>query len=186
MNESPAIEFSAIEFSATNGDIPMIRLTKLPHLLAFAMLFAVASSVLAASPTPYGAPISLKQAKVVMKAAEAIANENDWPVVIAIVDSGGHLVMLQRLDNTQLGSIEIAQLKALTAVNFRRPTKDWEDRIAKGGVDLKLLKLNGFPMEGGLPIVHDGKVIGAIGVSGVTSTQDAAIGAAGIKALVGQ
>lgn len=116
-------------------------------------------------------------------ANHAKANENGWPVVIAIVDSGGNLVLLQRLDNTQLGSIEIAQRKAKTAVNFRKPTKFWEDRIAKGGVNLKLLKLNGFPMEGGLSIVHQGKVIGAIGVSGVTSTQDAAVGAAGIEAL---
>lgn len=155
----------------------------LSMLLVVALGATSASHVLAKGPTPYGPPISLADAKKVMAAAEAKANENDWPVVIAILDSGGHLVMLQRLDNTQLGSIEIAQRKAKTAVNFRRPTKDWEERIAKGGVDLKLLKLNGFPMEGGLPIIHDGKVIGGIGVSGVSSTQDAEIGVAGIKAL---
>ena len=150
------------------------------------MLTLVSGRIMADGPTPYGPPIDLVKAKKVMAAAETKAKQNQWPVVIAIVDSGGNLVMLQRLDNTQLGSIEIAQLKAKTAVNFRRPTRDWEDRIAGGGRDLKLLKLNGFPMEGGLPIIHNGKVIGAIGVSGVTSQQDAAIGSAGIHALTAE
>ena len=134
-------------------------------------------------PVPYGAPIDLATAKKVMAAAEAEAKKNDWPVVIAIVDGGGHLVLLERLDNTQWGSVEIAQLKALTAAKFRRPTRFWEERIARGGIDLKLLKINGFPMEGGLPIIHRGKVVGAVGVSGVTSTQDAQIGRAGIAAI---
>ena len=147
------------------------------------LLPLMAGLVGAAESVPYGTPIDLVTAKKVMAAAEAEAKENDWPVVIAIVDGGGHLVLLERLDNTQWGSVEIAQLKALTAAKFRRPTRFWEERIAKGGVDLKLLKINGFPMEGGLPIVHRGKVIGAIGVSGVTSTQDAQIGRAGIAAL---
>ena len=136
-------------------------------------------------PVPYGAPIDLATAKKVMAAAETEAKKNNWPVVIAIVDAGGHLVLLERLDNTQWGSVEIAQLKALTAAKFRRPTRFWEERIAKGGIDLKLLKINGFPMEGGLPIIHRDKVVGAIGVSGVTSTQDAQIGRAGIAALDG-
>ena len=147
------------------------------------ILCSVALALSAAEPVPYGPPIDLAAAKKVMAAAEAEAVKNNWPVVIAIVDGGGHLVLLQRLDNTQWGSIEIAQRKALTAAKFRRPTSFWEGRIAKGGVDLKLLKINGFPMEGGLPIVHRGQVIGAIGVSGVTSTQDAQIGRAGIAAL---
>ena len=134
-------------------------------------------------PVPYGGPIDLATAKKVMAAAETEAKKNNWPVVIAIVDAGGHLVLLERLDNTQWGSVEIAQRKALTAAKFRRPTRFWEERIAKGGVDLKLLKINGFPMEGGLPIIYRGKVVGAIGVSGVTSTQDAQIGRAGIAAL---
>lgn len=161
----------------------MPRKKTLAGLILFVVLGASPLPLVADKPTPYGAPIGLAAAKKIMAAAESKAVENEWAVAIAIVDSGGNLVLFQRLDNTQLGSIEIAQLKALTAVNFRRPTKDWEERIAKGGVDLKLLKLNGFPMEGGLPIVHDGEVIGAIGVSGVTSTQDAEIGTAGIEAL---
>jgi uncharacterized protein GlcG (DUF336 family) len=155
-------------------------------LFMIVAIFLLSGKVLplrAADPIPYGTPIDLGAAKKVMVAAEAEAKKNNWTVVIAIVDGGGHLVLLERLDNTQWGSIEIAQLKALTAAKFRRPTRFWEERIAKGGVDLKLLKINGFPMEGGLPIIHKGKVIGAIGVSGVTSTQDAQICRAGIAGL---
>ena len=143
--------------------------------------FGVAAS--AQSPTPYGPPVTLAMAKQIMAAAEAEAVKNDWPVVMAIVDSGGHLVMLQRLDNTQLSSIEIAQGKAKTAVMFRRPTKALEDRIAQGGADLKLAALNAMPMQGGLPIVSDGKIIGAIGVSGVLSSQDEQVAAAGLRVL---
>ncbi len=135
------------------------------------------------TPPPYGLAIDLATAKRVMAAAEKEANDNGWPVAITIVDSGGHLVMFQRLENTQLGSVEVSQLKAHTAVMYRRPTKAFEERIALGGVDLKLLKLPGLPMEGGLPILRDGKVIGAIGVSGVQSVQDAQIGTAGLQAL---
>ncbi len=161
----------------------MHRTTVRSSLLSICLVATLTGSAKAEGPTPYGAPINLAQAKKVAAGATAHANANNWAVVIAIVDSGGHLVLLERLDNTQIGSIEIAQLKAKTAVNFRRPTKFWEDRIAKGGRDVKLLKINGFPMEGGLPIVHEGKVIGAIGVSGVSSTQDAEIGMAGIAEL---
>jgi uncharacterized protein GlcG (DUF336 family) len=91
--------------------------------------------------------------------------------------------MFQRLENTQLGSIEVALQKAKTSALYRRPTKAFEERIALGGADLKLLKLPGLPLEGGLPIVRDGKLIGAIGVSGVQSVQDAQVGAAGLKAI---
>jgi uncharacterized protein GlcG (DUF336 family) len=119
----------------------------------------------------------------VMAAAEAEAKKQNWPVAIAIVDSGGHLVMFHRLDNTQLGSVEVALGKATTAVNFRRPTKAFEERLAAGGADLKLLRLPGLPLEGGIPIVHQGKLIGGIGVSGVQSHQDAAVANAGLKAL---
>lgn len=135
------------------------------------------------APLPYGLAIDLTTAKKVMAAAETEANKNKWSVAIAIVDSGGHMVLFQRLDNTQLGSVEVATEKAKTAVLYRRPTKAFEDRIAQGGADLKLLKLPGLPLEGGIPIVKDGKIIGAIGVSGVLSSQDAQVGTAGLKAL---
>ena len=135
-------------------------------------------------PPAYGAPITLEQAKAVMAGAEAEALRNAWNVVIAILDSGGHLVLLQRLNGTQIGSIDVAQAKAYSAVAFRRPTKAFGDQFEKGGLNLRLLQLQGASViEGGLPIVVDGLLIGAIGVSGVLSNQDAQIAQAGIDAL---
>jgi len=154
-------------------------------ILAASVLFAVSAvSAQQAAPPPYGAPITLEQAKKAMAGAEAEARKNSWNVVIAIVDSGGNLVMLQRMDNTQFGSIDVAKGKAHTAVAFRRPTKAFQDLIAQGGVNLRLLKLEGAsPLEGGVPVIQDGKIVGAIGVSGVTSQQDAQIATAGADAL---
>jgi uncharacterized protein GlcG (DUF336 family) len=134
--------------------------------------------------TPYGAPISLEQAKKVVAAAEAEARKNNWNVVIAVLDSGGHLVLLQRLDNTQFASVEVAQQKAYSAVAFRRPTKVFQDGVAAGGEGLRLLKLAGAtPVEGGLPLIAEGKLVGSIGVSGVTSQQDNQIAKAGADTL---
>jgi glc operon protein GlcG len=136
------------------------------------------------SPLQYGAPITLEAAKRVMEAAETEANGNGWPMVVAIVDTGGHLVMLHRIDHAQNGSVEIARRKAETAVNFKRPTKVFEDAIAQGGMHLRMLAMgNLLPLEGGLPIMQDGKVVGAIGVSGMQSTQDAQVARAGLAAL---
>ena len=138
-----------------------------------------------AAPPPYGPAITLEQAKKAMASAEAEARKNNWNVVIAIVDSGGNIVMLQRLDDTQFGSIDVARQKAHTAVAFRRPTKVFQDLVAQGGVNLRLLKLEGASvLEGGVPIVLGGKIVGAIGVSGVTSQQDAQIAQAGADALL--
>jgi glc operon protein GlcG len=133
---------------------------------------------------PYGAPIDLDTAKRVAAAAGKEADANNWPVVISIVDSGGNLVLLHRHDVAQLASIAISQAKALTAVRMKRPTKVLEDGVTAGGAGLRILALDGIvPMEGGLPILAEGKVIGAIGVSGVTSPQDGLVAAAGLKAL---
>ena len=130
------------------------------------------------------APITLDQAKKAMAAAEAKAKQNNWNVVISIVDSGGHMVMLQRLDGTQLASIRIADGKARTAVEFRRPTKALEDVIAGGGAGLRYFTVPGVNlMEGGVPIVIGGKVVGGIGVSGVDSEDDAQIAQAGADAV---
>jgi len=135
-------------------------------------------------PPPYGPPITLEQAKKVMVGAEAEAKKNNWNVVMVVLDSGGNLVMLQRMDGAQFGSIEVAKDKAYSAVAFRRPTKAFDDALAQGGANLRILRLSGAsPLEGGIPIVHDGKLIGAVGVSGVTSAQDAQIGRAGIENL---
>lgn len=126
----------------------------------------------------------LDDAKRIAAAAEAEARRNDWPVVIAIVDDGGHLLHLMRLDNTQFGSVEVAVQKARTAIAFRRPTKVWEDHVAEGR--MRYLGLPGtLPIEGGLPIMLNGQFIGAVGVSGVRSNQDAQVAQAGLDALLG-
>ena len=132
----------------------------------------------------YGSPLTLAQAKTVMAACETVCAARDWPMVIAILDSHGRLVMQHALDNVQTASYKIAQLKAETALNFRRPTRALEDRIALGGVNLKLLAMPGLvPVEGGLPLLLDGQIVGAVGVSGMASDEDGEVAAAGAAAL---
>jgi uncharacterized protein GlcG (DUF336 family) len=133
--------------------------------------------------TPYGPPITLGAAKQAMAAAEAEAAKNGWSVAIAIVDSGANLVMLHRLDNAQLSSVRIAEAKAKTAAEFRRPTKVFEDAVAGGGIGLRVLTFGASVAEGGVPIVSNGTIVGAIGVSGVQSHQDAQVAAAGAAAI---
>ena len=131
-----------------------------------------------------GAPITLEQAKKVMAGAEAEAKKNNWGMAIIILDTGGHPVMMQRLDGTQLGSIEVAKDKAWSAVAFRRPTKAFEDAVSQAGANLRLLRLTGAnPIEGGIPLMGDGKIIGSIGVSGGTAPQDGQVPKAGVDAL---
>jgi uncharacterized protein GlcG (DUF336 family) len=118
-----------------------------------------------------------------MAAAEAEATKNNWGMAIAILDSTGHIVMLHKLDNTQYGSIAVAEDKARSALDFRRPTKVFEDLVARGG-SLRTLALRGAtPQEGGIPIIVDGRMIGAIGASGGTSVQDGQVAKAGADAL---
>jgi len=140
---------------------------------------------LPAAPTPaYGEPIKLDAALKVLAAARKEADKQGWPVAIAVVDGAGYLVAFHRLDNTQLGSVEVSIAKARSAALFRRPTKVFEDILAGGGSGQRVLKLEGaMPVDGGLPIVVDGKLIGAIGVSGVQSSQDAEVATAGLAAL---
>ena len=163
-----------------------------PRAVSFAFLLvglivSTEQSAIAQEPIPYGMPISLADAKKVIAAAEAEANKNKWPVAIAVVDPSGFLVAFSRLDNTQLGSIEVALQKSKTSALFRRPTRVFEEALGKGGENVRLLKLPGaLPIEGGLPIIVDGKVIGAIGVSGVKSTEDGVIAAAGAAAAKGK
>ena len=150
---------------------------------AISLLAAVSAHAQApAPPQPYGPSITLEAAKKAMAAAEAEATKNNWNVVITIVDAGGHVVMMQRANNTQYASIGIAEGKARTAVEFRRATKALEDVIAGGGAGLRFLSLRATPLEGGIPIVADGKIIGGIGVSGVASKDDAQIARAGAEA----
>jgi uncharacterized protein GlcG (DUF336 family) len=135
-------------------------------------------------PPPYGPPIAIEAARKVMAAAEAEAAKNNWAVVIAIIDSGGHIVMIHRHDNVQLSSIELSQGKAKTALMFKRPSKVLDDAISSGGAGLRFLALKDIvPLEGGVPIVVDNKIVGSIGVSGVLSAQDAQIARAGIDGL---
>jgi len=137
-----------------------------------------------ALPPPYGLPITLDVAKQVMAGAEAEAEKNKWPVAIVIVDSGGNIIMLHRRDDTQLSATATAEGKARTALYFKRPTKLLDEVISGGGSGLRYLALKDFvPLEGGIPIVIEGKIVGAIGVSGVLSGQDTQIARAGIDAL---
>jgi uncharacterized protein GlcG (DUF336 family) len=129
--------------------------------------------------------LTLAAAKQMASAAEAEARKNKWNVVIAVVDEGGHLIYLQRMDDTQLASVEIAQQKARTALMYKRPTKAMEDAVA-GGRSVIMTLPGALPVEGGLPAIVDGRVIGAIGVSGVQSAQDAQIATAGLNTLQNQ
>jgi uncharacterized protein GlcG (DUF336 family) len=122
---------------------------------------------------------------MVAAAARAEAVKNGWCMVVAIMDPGGHLVLLERMDNAQFGSVQVAQDKALSAVAFRRPTKAFHDMVAAGGEGVRMLVMSGaMPIDGGLPILVDGAVIGGIGLSGGTSAQDGLVAQAGLAALV--
>src|ERR1700690_3230549 len=154
------------------------------RMLALACAFALsAGSALAqaapapsAATLPYGPPITLDQAKRAMAAAELEATKNSWQVAITILDSGGNLVMFHKGDNAQLAAIGASEGKARTALTFKRPSKALDDAIAAGGAGLRLLAVKDItPLEGGLPIVVDGKIVGAIGVSGALSSQDSQV-----------
>ncbi len=131
-------------------------------------------------PPDYGMPIALSDALRVVAAAEVQARKMDLQVTVAIVDPGGHLVCLHRIDNCQFGSVEVAEAKAKTAVAFRRPSKALQDALAQS---VRVLALPGMPIDGGLPIIVGGKIAGGIGVSGAKSEEDAVIAEAGLKAL---
>ena len=151
--------------------------------LAAALLALTTGNVFAqaAAPPPYGAPIGLEDARRVLAAAVADAARQNLPMAIAIVDSGGHLVAFERMDSTQTGSIAVAIEKARTAVAFRRATKVFEDAVT-GGRNV-ILNLGVMPIEGGLLLVREGRIVGGIGVSGGTAPQDGVIAAAGVAAL---
>jgi uncharacterized protein GlcG (DUF336 family) len=156
-------------------------------IVAAAVAAAFVVSPLAAQtpppPPPYGVGIGFDAAKKALAAAEAEAKKNNWTVAIAIVDSSAKLVAFSKMDGTQHASVDIAIGKAVTANNFKRPTKALQDGIEKGGVNLRILGQPGVtPLEGGVPIVVDGKIVGAIGASGVMSNQDAEVAMAGAAA----
>ncbi len=151
------------------------------------MVLALTGLLLAASVAQaqsYGPNITLEQAKRVLAAAEAEAVRQNWAVAIAIVDTAGNLVAFQKLDDTQTASVQVSQDKAVSAATYKRPTKAFQDAVEAGGVGLRVLGLRGASAaEGGVPLMSNGRIIGAIGVSGVTSEQDGVVAAAGAEAL---
>lgn len=158
----------------------------MPHSTTRSLLLAASLAVLgtitAQAQTVTKQSVSLELAKKIAAKAEAEAVKNKWTMVIAIVDDGGNLVYLEKMDGTQIGSIEVAQYKATTALKFKRPTKAFED-VVLGGRTPVLSLPNAIAIEGGLPIIVDGSYIGAIGVSGMKSTEDGVAAAAGLTAL---
>ncbi len=177
-------------FSNPRGGTNMTAQSVLKSLIVV-MLVLCASCALgqappAASPalTPIGPAISVEAAKKAATAALAETRKNGWLMAAAVVEPNGTLVYYEKMDNTQLGSAEVAIDKARSAALYKRPTKAFQDALAAGGVGLRVLALKGaVPVEGGLPIVVDGKLVGAIGLSGDTSEHDGQCAAAGVAAL---
>ena len=133
----------------------------------------------------YGPSITTEAAKRVAAAALTEARRNNWTVAAAIVDPAGELVYFERIDNTQYGSNDVALEKARTSARFKRPTKEFEDLIAGGGSGLRMLAVRfALPVTGGVPIIVNGAIVGAIGISGGSNVQDgqcANVGAAALR-----
>lgn len=157
-----------------------------PIFAALALAVAAFGQTPAAPPAnvPYGVSISPENAKKIAAAAIAEARKNYWAMAVAIVDTGGYLVYFERMADTQLGSVEVSIEKAKSAALFRRPTKSFQDTLAAGGEGLRMLRLEGaVPVEGGIPLIVDGKIIGAVGASGGSSDQDGRTAQAGATAM---
>jgi uncharacterized protein GlcG (DUF336 family) len=151
---------------------------------AVMLVFTFAPFVRAQGTMSYGTSINAETAKKVAAPAIAEAKKNGWAMAVAIVDTAGELVYFERMDDTQVGSVNIAQDKARSAARFKRATKSFQDTLAAGGEGLRILALQGaIPVDGGIPLVVGGKIVGAIGASGGTSTQDGQVAAAGAAAL---
>jgi glc operon protein GlcG len=171
----------------------MVRVSAFACALLCALVLAVVTpagaqpapgSPAAAPPPPYGPPITLDQAKRVMYAAELEAAKNSWIVAITILDSGGNMVMFHKFDNVQLSAISTSAGKARTSLEFKLPSKALDDAIAAGGAGMRLLALKDLtPLQGGILILIDGKIAGAIGVSGALSAQDDQVAKAGADVL---
>jgi glc operon protein GlcG len=151
-------------------------------LLSLMILMAMTMAAHAqTAPAPaYGMSIGIADAKKIATAAVAEARKNNWTMAIAVVDTAGNLVYFEKMDGTQTGSVNVAIEKARSAVLFKRPTKSFQDTVAQGGAGLRILALPGaVPVEGGIPLMEGGKIIGAIGASGGTSDQDGQAAQAG-------
>lgn len=148
------------------------------------LLALAASYALAQMPNPYGLSVGIENAKKAAAPAMTEARKNNWLMAVAIVDTAGNLVYFEKMDGTQTGSVNVAIEKARTAALFKRETKLFQDVVAAGGEGLRILSLPGaIPIEGGIPLVIEGKIVGAIGVSGGTSAQDAQAAKAGAALL---
>jgi glc operon protein GlcG len=156
--------------------MPFVKL-----LFALTTVFC-AMTALAQAPSPYGLPISLENAKKASAAAIAEAHKNNWNMAVAVVDPSGTLVYYEKMDNTQNGSAKVAIDKARSAALFKRPTKVFADRIATGNAGILAVE-GAIPIEGGIPLVIDGHIVGAIGVSGDTSEHDGQCAQMGVDAL---
>src|SRR5260370_29056912 len=148
------------------------------------LITGMVANVWGQMPNPYGVPISLENAKKAAAPALAEAEKNHWNMAVAIVDPSGNIVYYEKMDNTQLGSANVCIDKARSAALFKRPTKALQDALAAGGEGLRVLRIQGaVPLEGGIPLVMDGKIVGAIGVSGGASAQDGQCAKAGADAI---
>ena len=168
----------------------MIRKVFSRFLIGCVCIALASSSVFGQTPlpsppqTPYGRPITIDSAKKAAAASVAEAQKYNWNMAIAIVDNAGFLVYFERMSNTQLASVELSIEKAKTSALFRRPTKVFQDAVAGGGDGLRVLALTGaMPNAGGVPIIVDGRIVGAVGVSGGSVDQDAQVANAGAKAV---
>jgi len=146
--------------------------------------FAIVSPGRAAAqlPNPYGQAVPVATARRVAATAIAEGKKNGWTVAVSIVDTAGDLVYFERIDGTQVGSVTVSQDKARTAVRFKRPSKVFEEAVT-GGRNVVLSLHSVTPIEGGIPLVIEGKIVGAIGVSGATSAQDGMCAQAGADTL---
>jgi uncharacterized protein GlcG (DUF336 family) len=152
-------------------------------LLAAAALVP-ATAAAQGQPNMYGPTITADQAKTVAAAAVAEARKNQWTMAIAIVDPAGDLVYFEKMDNTQVGSVDVAMAKARASARFKRPTRAFQDALAAGGEGWRILSLEGaVAVEGGLPLMAGGKIVGAIGASGGSAQQDGVTAAAGAATL---
>ena len=154
-------------------------------LLCAACAMATISASAQMMPNPYGMPVNLDTARKLADAAAAEANKRGFKMAIAVVDTNGDLVFFEKMDATQIASVQVAIQKAVSATIYKRPTKKLQDALAAGGVGLRVLRLDrAIPVEGGLPLLaSDGKIIGAIGCSGDTSENDGVVCQAGADAL---
>ena len=154
-----------------------------PLIFALSAL-ALAPAASAQTPILYGAPINADNARKAAAAALAEAKKNNWTMAVAITDGGGDLVFFEKMDGTQTGSVDVALRKARSAAMFKRPTKVFQDAVAAGGDGLRILGLQGaVPLEGGIPLLMDGKIVGAIGLAGGSAPQDGQAAKAGADVL---